>query len=207
MTTESARTGRIFSPLILSIVIAVISLAGLVYFNGKLGTGLWYDIFVFPFVYVGTIIVLGNFLAGTGKRPKALAVVVVGAFLLLAFVATLSPNSGYPVPSTSTVYLSSCTTTTYTNSTAIYATTTTFSFANTETFTNCSNAATGTSFLPIGLIVDFFFWLPISGTVVYALPFWRIETTENRIARAISCAVLFVAVLVPMLNILPVGPL
>ena len=186
--------------LVPAIIVAAFFLTALVYFHGVAGAGNVYDFLVFPVVYIGIVVLLVDFQVNTPHRLRAFSWVVLGTVLILASTSVASSGHGYPLATSSTMFIQNCTTETYTNSTSIV-------FEYTETFTDCSLTGNGTVFSITNLSFDFLFWLPVSGLAVNALPVWRTEATGVRVSRGIIYVTLMAATLVPFLNILPLTPL
>jgi len=184
--------------LMLSSVGAVGFFAVLAFLHGEQGSALFYDFWVVPYLYLGILILLTSFLTKTPRARTFLATVLVGVLITMGIGFAFTPERGYPAGSVGESYVVTCTTGIYTNSSYTYS----------STFTGCNSVDTGTVIQPTGIALNFLFWVPVSGLVAFAMPTWRKgEAQEAQLTRSIYTATLLVAVVVPVLGILPVGQL
>jgi hypothetical protein len=168
--------------------------AVLTFLHGIQGSALLYDFWIFPCVYLAILVILVDFLTKTPHARTFLVTVLVGVLIAMGMGFAFAPGQGYPAQSVGESYVLTCSTGVYSNSTYTYS----------STFTGCNNVDVGIVIQPTGIALNSLFWVPVSGLVTFALPIWRKrEAHEAQMSRFVYTVTLLVAVIVPILGILP----
>ena len=167
----------------------------LAFLHGEQWSALLYDFWVFPCVYLAILAMLAYFLTKTPHARTFLVTVFVGVLIAMGIGIAFAPGQGYPARSVGESYVLTCSTEVYSNSTYTYIS---------STVTGCNSVDAGTVVQPTGIALNFLFWVPVSGLVVFPLPMWRRgEGYEAQLSRYVYTVTLLVAVIVPVLGILP----
>jgi hypothetical protein len=166
----------------------------LAFLHWEQGSAFLYDFWIFPCVYLAILVMLADFMTKTPRKRTFLVTVLVGILIAMGMGFAFAPGQGYPAQSVGESYTLTCTTGVYSNSTYTYS----------STVTGCNSVDVGTVIQPTGITLNFLFWVPVSGLVASALPVWRKgEAREAQLSRYIYTMTLLVAVIVPVLGILP----
>ena len=154
--------------------------------------GLLYFLWVLPFAYICTAVLLFGFVAGAPRPLVAASSIVLGALAIVAVTSVLASSHGYPAQYQTS--FTSCSNVQTPNATSPWG------------YTDSSRCSTSPVDSAVALLWNFGYWLPVSGLVVYVLPSVRRgESTSERAGHAVVGLILLVALLLPLVGIPSVG--
>ncbi len=159
------------------------------------GAGLVYFIYVLPVAYLITFGMLAVFVTSSRRRLGAVAMILVGALLITGVTVAFTASHGYPIAYNSQGFSTSCTEVKVQNATSPSG------YTNS---TVCSSTPTSSSSAQ-SFVLDFLYWLPISGLTLYTLPgSRRYQSSAEQAGYTVFCLVLLAALILPITGLLPV---
>jgi len=158
--------------------------------------GLVYFLYALPIAYLTTLVVLVPFVASSRKSFRLLLLLLAGAGLITGASVALTASHGYPLAYNYPANSGSCTTVKVQNASSPYG------YTNS---TACTSAATTTTSVG-NLVLNYLYWLPVSGLVLYAVPPYREKQSVSEMTgQAIFGMILLAALLLPLTGLLPMA--
>ena len=158
--------------------------------------GLAYFFYILPAAYLGTLILVIHTISSSRKAIGVISLILMGSALITGATFALTASHGYPVSYYAYQgYNSTCSTVKVQNA------------SSPNGYTNstiCTSTPTASQSSPVSIVMNFVYWLPVSGLAVSTVPtFAKGQTRAEKSGYGILSLVLLVALLLPLTGLLP----